>query len=66
MIKAREKVPMSDVAVVLSKHEISNSLQDWVRVVERLIASGAVDGVIEGDAYVSRLAKQREILTYQS
>lgn len=65
VLKVREKVPMSEVAAVLARRGMPHSTQDSVRAVEGLIASGAIDGVMEGDMFVSRLAKQRETVNYQ-
>lgn len=65
MMKVREKVPMSDVAALLQRRGIPHSIHDATAMVEGLIASGSLDGVIEGETFVSRLAKQRETINYQ-
>jgi len=65
LAKVREKVPMSEVGKVLAKHGLPNSPADSVRMTELMIASGGLDGVVEGDTFVSRQAKQREVVNYQ-
>ncbi len=65
LLKVRERVPMSEIGVVLARHGLSNSFSESVRMVEGLIASGEADGVLDGDTYVSRLARQRETVNYQ-
>jgi endogenous inhibitor of DNA gyrase (YacG/DUF329 family) len=42
-----------------------SSAADSTRLVEGLITSGFIEGVLEGEAFVSKLAKQRETVSYQ-
>lgn len=65
LVKVKEKVALSEVAAILAKHGMPNSTQDSVRIVEDLIRSGTIDGVVENEMFVSRLAKQRETVNYQ-
>ena len=65
LLKVKERVPLTEVGDILARHRLSNSTPESAKLVEGLIAAGAVDGVLDGDAYVSRLAKQREIVNYQ-
>ena len=65
LVKIRERVSVSEIALILAKHGMPNSIPDSVRMMEGLISSGAIDGVIEGETFVTRLAKQRETVNYQ-
>ena len=65
LMKIREKVMMSEIAEILAKYDMPNSGSDSLTFIEGLIASGSIDGVVEGGTFVSRLAKQRETVNYQ-
>jgi hypothetical protein len=65
LLKVKERVPMVEVGQILARHSLSNSAAESAKMVEGLIATGVVDGVLEGDTFVSRLAKQRETVNYQ-
>ncbi len=65
LLKVHEKVGMAEVGRVLAKHSLSDSTPESVSMVEGLIASGNIDGVVEGETFMSRLAKQRETVNYQ-
>lgn len=65
MLKVRERVPLSEIAPILAGNSLPNSISDSQKAVEGLIAAGSIDGVIENETYVCRLAKQRETVNYQ-
>lgn len=65
LLKVKEKVTLSEIGAVLAKRGMSSSASDARHIVEGLIASGTVDGVLEGETFVSRFAKQRETVNYQ-
>jgi hypothetical protein len=65
LLKMKERVPMSEVSVILSQYRMPSTSEQAMRLVGTFIASGKVDGILEGEWYVSRLAKQRETVNYQ-
>ena len=65
LLRVKERVHMSEVTVILSKYGLPNSTIDSKETVEGLITSALIDGVMEGETFVSRLAKQRETVSYQ-
>jgi hypothetical protein len=65
LLKVKERVPMTEVGTILARHGLPGSPTESAKFVENLIGSGAADGVVDGDNYVSRSAKQRETVNYQ-
>jgi len=58
LLKTRERVSFGEVADVLAKRQRPSSTEDARKVIESHIMSGNVDGVVDSEGYVSRLALQ--------
>lgn len=65
LAKIKERFEMGEVSAILTRHSMADSTSDSLRMVESLITAGSIDGVIEGETFVSRQAKQRETVNYQ-
>jgi hypothetical protein len=64
LTKSRERVSVADVCSILSRYGLPNGFQDGKRRIESLIASGVVDGIFDGQSYVSKNLMQRETVNY--
>ncbi len=63
-MRTRERVPLSDVASILTSHGLPSGDVDCQKAVEYGITKGGIDGVIDGTEFVSKFALNREQVRY--
>lgn len=64
LMKSREKVSVADVCSILTRFGLPDGSEDGRMRIESLIASGVVDGIFDGQSYVSKNLMHRETVNY--